>query len=106
MFKCWLHEQWTCILIGLVLVLVLALSQMIHFTLLIVTTGCTELSHFNNYVGWQHLFFLSHLYLVLNTGLCPLARQLCKGGCPVGLRRELWSKALAVDTNQEVRSVL
>ena len=41
--------------------------------------------------------------VVLKNGLCPLARQLCKGGCPVGLRRELWSKALAVDTtNQEV----
>ena len=38
---------------------------------------------------------------VLKNGLCPLARQLCKGGCPIGLRRELWSKALAIETNNQ-----
>ena len=35
---------------------------------------------------------------VLKVGLCPLARQLCKSGCPVGNRRQLWSLALSVDT--------
>lgn len=40
---------------------------------------------------------------VLKNGLCPLAKELCKGGCPVGLRRVFWSKALTVETdNPEV----
>ena len=34
---------------------------------------------------------------MLKTGLCALARQFCKSGCPVAHRRELWCRALAVD---------
>ncbi|XP_064400158.1 TBC1 domain family member 19-like isoform X2 [Halichondria panicea] len=36
---------------------------------------------------------------VLQHELCPLARELCKGGCPVGLRRELWGRALTLNTS-------
>eukprot|EP00731_Ephydatia_muelleri_P000154 Em0001g154a len=36
---------------------------------------------------------------VVKLGLAPLARQLCKSGCPVSLRRHLWSIALGVDPN-------
>ena len=34
---------------------------------------------------------------VLQKGLCPLARQLCKTGCLVGHRRALWCAAMGVD---------
>ncbi len=47
------------------------------------------------------------LYIaVLQHELCPLARELCKGGCPVGLRRELWGRALTLNTSSpEVRGL-
>ena len=37
-------------------------------------------------------------------GLWSLAKELCKIGCPVGHRRELWCRTLALDTTEpEVR---
>ena len=48
-------------------------------------------------LNYMICIILSCLALVLKSGLCPLARQLCKSGCPVALRRELWCRALAVD---------
>jgi len=41
---------------------------------------------------------------VVKMGLWSLSRELCKTGCPVGQRRELWSHALGVDlTTPHVR---
>ena len=50
---------------------------------------------------------VTNFTLVIKNGLYPLARELCKGGCPVGLRRELWSRALSLNTtDSEVRAIL
>ena len=51
------------------------------------------------YIALLHNHMICTLFsvIVLKTGLCPLAQQLCKSGCPVALRRELWCRALAVD---------
>ena len=51
-------------------------------------------------MGWHH----GCVHIVLKMGLHPLARQVCKTGCPISQRRQLWCDALGVDVvNQEVR---
>ena len=37
---------------------------------------------------------------VMKNGLWSLARELCKTGCMIGHRRELWCRTLAVDTRE------
>lgn len=42
----------------------------------------------------------SLLFLVVKNGLWSLAKELCKTGCVIGHRRDLWCQTLAVDTSE------
>ncbi len=42
----------------------------------------------------------------MRNGLWSLAKELCKTGCLIGHRRELWCRSLAVDTTlSDVRAI-
>ena len=54
------------------------------------------------YMYMYHMAFsVKHVFTVLELGLSPLAREMCKRGCPVTGRRELWSLAVGLDPTQE-----
>ncbi len=71
--------------------------------MIIIVTIIVILLYYNIIIIIITVSVLNWFVSVLKVGLWSLSRELCKTGCPVGQRRELWSHALSVDfTKPEV----